>query len=110
MDEHWREKHANRLQRFAGRVYLFIYKVRHRYDEYEWADETRFCTVFTVADRFEDAEQIAINCVHQHGWRILKADTATAFDVSKFGDGALDSGHLANLVEFGSSFHLESGS
>lgn len=99
LEERWR--------RYQDRVYLFIYKVRHAYDEYEWQDEVRFCTVFSLGDSFADAESIAINSVHQHGWRILKTDTATAFDVADFRDNAREQEHFASLVEYGASFHLE---
>ena len=96
----------SRWERYRDRVYLFIYKIRHAFDEYDWEEDVRFCTVFALADRFDDAERIAINCVHQHGWRILKTDTATAFDVSDLRDNPLEREHLANLVEYGTSFHL----
>ena len=96
-----------RTQKYQGQVHLFIYKVRHSYDAYAWTGETRFCTVFALGSRFEDAERIAINCVHQHGWRILKTDTATAFDIAKLEDNARDREHLASLLEYGSSFLLE---
>lgn len=102
-DSGWRQ----RWRRYEGRVFLFMYKVRHRYEQYEWQDEVRFCTVFALADRFVDAERIAINCVHQHGWRILKTDTATAFDIANFQDSPLERDHFANLAEYGASFHLE---
>jgi len=96
-----------RTQKYQGQVHLFIYKIRHSYDAYAWTGETRFCTVFALGGRFEDAERIAINCVHQHGWRILKTDTATVFDIAKLEDNARDREHLASLIEFGASFHLE---
>ena len=71
-----------------GHVYLFIYRVRHTYDAYAWVDNIRYCTVFALGKTFADAERIAINCVHQHGWRILKTDTATAFATDRFTGGA----------------------
>jgi len=92
--------------RKAGRVYLFIYRVRHAYDAYAWVDNVRYCTVFALGKHFADAERIAINCVHQHGWRILKTDTATAFAVERFTDGGTDAAHVANLRDFGVSFKL----
>ena len=100
-------RQPDQRHRYQGQVYLFIYKIRHRFDEYDWADETRFCTVFALGGRFEDAERVAINSVHQHGWRILKTDTATAFDIDDFQDCAMDQEHFASLVEFGASFRLE---
>jgi hypothetical protein len=89
-----------------GRVYLFIYRVRHGYDAYAWVDNIRYCTVFALGKTFSEAERIAINCVHQHGWRILKTDTATAFAVDRFTDGGTDAAHVANLADFGVSFKL----
>ena len=89
-----------------GDVYLFIYRIRHSYDAYSWVDNIRYCTVFALGKHFADAERIAINCVHQHGWRILKTDTATAFAPDRFTDGGTDSAHIANLCDFGVSFKL----
>ena len=92
--------------RLHGDVYLFIYRIRHAYDAYAWIDNIRYCTVFALGTRFGDAERIAINCVHQHGWRILKTDTATAFAIDRFTDGGTDAAHIANLDEYGVSFKL----
>ena len=89
-----------------GHVYLFIYRVRHAYDAYAWVDNIRYCTVFALGKTFADAERIAINCVHQHGWRILKTDTATAFAVDRFTGEGTDAAHVANLADFGVSFKL----
>jgi hypothetical protein len=89
-----------------GDVYLFIYRVRHSYDAYTWVDNIRYCTVVALGRSFADAERIAINSVHQHGWRILKTDTATAFSTAQFSDGGTDAAHVANLREFGVSFKL----
>ena len=89
-----------------GDVYLFIYRIRHSYDAYAWVDNIRYCTVFALGKRFADAERIAINCVHQHGWRILKTDTATAFAIDRFTDGGTDAAHIANLSDYGVSFKL----
>ena len=89
-----------------GDVFLFIYRIRHAYDAYAWVDNTRYCTVFALGKRFTDAERIAINSVHQHGWRILKTDTATAFALDRFTDGGTDAAHIANLRDFGVSFKL----
>ena len=89
-----------------GDVYLFIYRIRHAYDAYAWVDNIRYCTVFALGKRFADAERIAINCVHQHGWRILKTDTATPFAPDRFTDGGTDAAHIANLWDYGVSFKL----
>ena len=89
-----------------GDVYLFIYRVRHAYDAYAWVDNIRYCTVFALGKTFADAERIAINCVHQHGWRILKTDTATAFATDRFTGVGTDAAHVANLADFGVSFKL----
>jgi hypothetical protein len=90
----------------SGKIYLFIYRVRHGYDAYAWVDNIRYCTVLALGKDFADAERVAINCVAQHGWRILKADTATAFDADRFIDGGSDDAHVANLRDFGVSFKL----
>ncbi len=89
-----------------GDVYLFIYRIRHAYDAYAWVDNIRYCTVLALGKRFADAERIAINCVHQHGWRILKTDTATPFALDRFTEGGTDEAHIANLWEYGVSFKL----
>jgi hypothetical protein len=98
--------YTTRLQHLHGDVYLFIYRIRHSYDAYSWVDNIRYCTVFALGKHFADAERIAINCVHQHGWRILKTDTATAFALDRFTDGGTDAAHVANLWDFGVSFKL----
>ena len=90
----------------SGDVYLFIYRIRHRYDAYSWVDNIRYCTVFALGKNITDAERVAINSVHQHGWRVLKTDTATAFTWAQFNDGGTDSAHVANLRDFGVSFKL----
>jgi hypothetical protein len=97
---------ARMREQLSGNVYLFIYRVRHGYDAYAWVDNIRYCTVFAYGKHFDDAERIAINCVHQHGWRILKTDTATAFALERFSDGGTDAAHVANLRDFGVSFKL----
>jgi hypothetical protein len=97
---------ARLREHLKGHVYLFIYRVRHGYDAYAWVDNIRYCTVFAYGKCFEDAERIAINCVHQHGWRVLKTDTATEFALDRFGDGGTDAAHVANLCDFGVSFRL----
>jgi hypothetical protein len=90
----------------TGDVFLFIYRIRHRYDAYSWVDNIRYCTVFALGKDIADAERIAINSVHQHGWRVLKTDTATPFAWAHFNDGGADSAHVANLKDFGVSFKL----
>jgi hypothetical protein len=97
---------AVRSSALHGDVYLFIYRVRHSYDAYTWVDNIRYCTVFALGKSFFDAERVAINSVHQHGWRILKTDTATPFSPTQFSDGGTDAAHVANLREFGVSFKL----
>ncbi len=102
--ESWRVNPVRRARR--GAVYLFIYRIRHSYDAYSWIDNVRYCTLFALGRNFADAERIAINSVHQHGWRVLKTDTATAFSWAQFTDGGTDAAHIANLDEFGVSFKL----
>ena len=89
-----------------GDVYLFIYRIRHRYNAYAWVDSVRYCTVFALGNSFANAESVAINSVHQHGWHILKIDTATAFSPTEFGDGGADAAHIGNLHDYGVSFKL----
>jgi hypothetical protein len=101
-----RTPRARMQARLNGHVYLFIYRVRHGYDAYAWVDNIRYCTVFAFGKCFSDAERIAINSVHQHGWRILKTDTATAFAMDRFNDSGTDAAHVANLRDFGVSFKL----
>jgi len=100
------QRSTNVQPRLHGDVYLFIYRIRHSYDAYSWVDNIRYCTVFALGKHFADAERIAINCVHQHGWRILKTDTATAFALDRFTGGGTDAAHVANLWDFGVSFKL----
>ncbi len=100
------QPHAKLREHIKGDIYLFIYRVRHAYDAYAWLDNIRYCTVFARGKHFQDAERIAINCVHQHGWRILKTDTATAFAADRFTDAGTDAAHVANLCDFGVSFRL----
>ncbi len=97
---------ARSRAQLEGHVYLFIYRVRHNYDAYAWVDNIRYCTVFAFGRTFAEAERIAINCVHQHGWRILKTDTATAFSTDRFTGDGTDAAHVANLADFGVSFKL----
>jgi hypothetical protein len=97
---------ARSRAQLEGHVYLFIYRVRHNYDAYAWVDNIRYCTVFAFGRTFAEAERIAINCVHQHGWRILKTDTATAFATERFTGEGTDAAHVANLADFGVSFKL----
>jgi hypothetical protein len=93
-------------RRSTGDVFLFIYRIRHRYDAYGWVDNIRYCTVFALGKDIADAERVAINNVHQHGWRVLKTDTATPFSWAHFNEGGTDSAHVANLKDFGVSFKL----
>lgn len=93
-------------RRATHAVFLFIYRIRHRYDAYGWVDNIRYCTVFALGKDITDAERVAINSVHQHGWRVLKTDTATPFSWAHFNEGGTDSAHVANLEDFGVSFKL----
>jgi hypothetical protein len=93
------------VPRKAPVTYLFIYRVRHRMRPPNVTDE-RFCTVLALGRDQGEAERIAINCVHQHGWHILRTDTATPLSDSDLGDGELDAVLRADLRAFGSSFRL----
>lgn len=86
-------------------TYLFIYKVRHQKRPAD-SDDARFCTVLALGRDQMEAERIAINCVHQHGWRILRTDTATQLPEGGLGAGELDEVHRGDLKAFGTSFRL----
>lgn len=84
-------------------TFVFIYRVRPISAAPE---QSRFCTVLSLARRFRDAEQIAINCVHQHGYHILRTDTAAKLppdELARYPEGANDA---AELKRFGTVFHL----
>src|SRR5262245_45172257 len=84
-------------------TFVFIYRVRSMTAA---ADQSRYCTVLSLAARFRDAEQIAINCVHQHGYHILRTDTAAKLppdELSRYPEGA---GDAEELRRFGTVFHL----
>ena len=95
---------------FPGRTgrpstYVFIYKVRHRQRPAD-SDDARFCTVLALGRDQPEAERIAINCVHQHGWHILRTDTAARLPDGDLGCGELDEVLRADLKAFGTSFRL----
>src|SRR4030095_10491613 len=84
-------------------AFVFIYRVRPMSAA---SAQSRFCTVLSLAARFRDAEQIAINCVHQHGYHILRTDTAAKLapdELSRYPEGA---GDAKELRRFGTVFHL----
>jgi hypothetical protein len=84
-------------------AFVFIYRVRPMSAA---SAQSRFCTVLSLATRFRDAEQIAINCVHQHGYHILRTDTAAKLapdELSRYPEGA---GDAKELRRFGTVFHL----
>jgi hypothetical protein len=89
----------------STRTYLFIYRVRHQMRPPN-VDDERFCTVLALGRDQREAERIAINCVHQHGWHILRTDTATALADTDLGEGELDAVHRADLRAYGTSFRL----
>lgn len=84
-------------------AFVFIYRVRPMAAAPE---ESRYCTVLSLAKRFNDAEKIAINCVHQHGYHILRTDTATRLppeQVARYPENLEDA---AELRRYGTVFHL----
>jgi len=87
------------------RIYLFIYRIRHRARPRD-SDDQRFCAVLALGTSPSAAERIAINCVHQHGWHILRTDTATAIERNELEVG--DDGAIfeADLAAFGTAFRL----
>jgi hypothetical protein len=69
-------------------------------------DDERFCTVLALGRDQREAERIAINSVHQHGWHILRTDTATALGDDAFGAGELDAVMKADVRAYGVAFRL----
>ena len=84
-------------------TFVFIYRVRPISAPPE---QSRYCTVLSLARRFRDAEQIAINCVHQHGYHILRTDTAAKLDPDELARYPEDATDAAELKRFGTVFHL----
>jgi len=84
-------------------AFVFIYRVRPRTVEPEQA---RFCTVLSLAARMNDAEKIAINCVHQHGYHILRTDTAARLERDQLARYPEDASDVAELRRYGTVFHL----
>lgn len=56
--------------------YLHIYRVSS--GQVAGSSETRFVSVASLGKTREQAEKVAINLVHQHGYHIVATDTATA--------------------------------
>ncbi len=78
-------------------VHAFIYQVRPRTAVSGTTDVRCYCTVLALGSSVRQAEAIAINSVHQHGWHILRADTVTtldATDVAELDDGRILLGEL----------------
>jgi hypothetical protein len=92
-------------QRNRNRTFLFIYRVRHQQQPADM-ETARYCTVLALGRDRAEAERIAINCVHQHGWHILRTDTATELPPAYRTDGELDAVLLGDLEAFGASFRL----
>lgn len=84
-------------------TFVFIYRVR---PIDETPEHSRYCTVLSLAARFRDAEQIAINCVHQHGYHILRTDTAAKLAPEELSRYPEDAGDAEELRRFGTVFHL----
>lgn len=94
---------ANRVQREAI-VHAFIYEVRPLNVPPTIGGARSYCTVFALGTSTRQAEAIAINCVHQNGCHIMRADTVVslaATDVAQFDDGAAV---MAQLNRYGVSF------
>lgn len=88
-------------------VFAFIYVVRPIAAE-RAAAERRYCTVLALGSSVRQAEAIAINCVHQYGWHILRADTATALDVNDVAEFRDGRAVLGELDQFGVSLRCAS--
>jgi len=98
-------RHRMALDTGEQRVYLFIYRVRQRTRPPE-IEESRHCTVLVLGRSADAAERIAINCVHQHGFHILKTDTATVLSRGALEDGDDCAIYRSDLRAFGAAFRL----
>lgn len=88
-----------KLQRLGFSRYLFIYLVRQ-----PLGDEGAFATVIAYGRTPAEAEQVAINRVHQQGLHIVRTDTATP---APWLDPDVDGEYLEELDRCGSVLQLE---
>ncbi len=88
-----------KLQRLGFSRYLFIYLVRQ-----PLVDEGTFATVIAYGRTPGEAEQVAINRVHQQGLHIVRTDTATP---APWLDPDVDGEYLDELERFGSVLQVE---
>lgn len=88
-----------KLERLGFSRYLFIYLVRHTR-----GDDVTFATVIAYGRTAGEAEQVAINRVHQRGLHIVRTDTATP---APWLDADVDGDYLEELDRCGSVLQVE---
>ncbi len=88
-----------KLQRLGFSRYLFIYLVRQ-----PLVDEVTFATVIAYGRTPGEAEQVAINRVHQQALHIVRTDTATP---APWLDPDVDGEYLDELERCGSVLQVE---
>lgn len=79
--------------------YLHIYKVSQQTDS-RGAEDSLYVGVASLGRNRTEAEQIAINQVHQRGYRILFTDTATA---APWLNGDVDEPFVRALSQYGAA-------
>lgn len=88
-----------RLERLGFSRYLFIYLVRDNA-----GGNHTFATAIAYGRTAREAEQVAINRVHQQGLHIVRTDTATP---APWLDPGMDGEYLEELERCGCALHVE---
>jgi len=88
-----------KLERRGFSRYLFIYLVRQ-----PLGDEVTFATVIAYGRTAGEAEQVAINRVHQQGMHIVRTDTATP---APWLDPDVDGDYFEELERCGSVLQVD---
>lgn len=88
-----------KLERLGFSRYLFIYLVRDNAGE-----SFTFATVIAYGRTAKEAEQVAINRVHQQGLHIVRTDTATP---APWLDPGVDGDYLDELDRCGCALHVD---
>jgi hypothetical protein len=88
-----------KLERLGFSRYLFIYVVRQ-----PLVDDVTYATVLAYGRTAAEAEQVAINRVHQEGLHIVRTDTATP---APWLDPGRDGAYLEELERCGSALHVD---
>ncbi|MEZ5560281.1 MAG: hypothetical protein R3E86_17270 [Pseudomonadales bacterium] len=89
---------SSMLERSGLSCFLFIYLVS------DDAGSSSYCTVVSCGRDQRQAEQIAINRVHQQGLHIVRTDTATA---APWLNPTQDEAYLAEMAIFGSALKVQ---